>query len=112
MGIKQATAPNYSPEQEALIQAAADAGPFDYAVATALAEKMGKNPKSVTAKAIRMGVPYVRKAPVTKTGAPVIRKKDIVAEIAAMCPGNLAGLEDAPKAALEAIRDRLDFLTD
>lgn len=111
---KAVTPPNYTAAQEAAIQDAftAKGAALNYADAQALGERMGKNPKSVTAKIVRMGVPYAKATPVTKTGATVVRKRDIVAEIQNLCPGNLAGLEDAPKAALEAIRDRLDFLTD
>jgi hypothetical protein len=106
--------PNYSAAQEAMISDAftAKGSALNYSDAKALGERMDKNPKSVTAKIVRMGIPYAKAGPVTKSGAAVVRKKDIVAEIAKLCPGNLTGLEDAPKAALEAIRDRLDFLTD
>ena len=102
---KQAVS-KYSKEQEARIAAEA---PLNQAKAEALAAEFGEKftGKSVIAKAIRMGVAYERKQPVTKSGAPVERKEALVAEIAQVVSGNLDGLEKAPKAALQALRDAL-----
>ena len=94
--------PNYTPAQEAEIIAAA---PLNQAKAIALAEKFGKTARSVTAKAVRMGVAYERKQPTTKAGGKVERKDAIVAEISSLVSGNLDGLDKAPKAALQALRD-------
>jgi len=102
--MKEQKAPNFTPAQE---QAIRDAAPLNQAKSRALAEQFGKTERSVTAKAVRMGVAYERKQPQTKTGAPVERKEAIVAQIAQLVTGNLEGLDKAPKQALQALRDAL-----
>lgn len=97
-------APNFTSEQE---QQISDAAPLNLAKATALAEQMGKTARSIIAKAVRMGVAYERKQPTTKAGGKVEKKETIVAEIATLVSGNLDGLDKAPKAALQALRDHL-----
>lgn len=99
--------PNYTEAQE---QEMRDIGRIDQSVAEMLATKWGKTTRQVIAKASQMarsndGVEYVKKGRVTKSGAPVESKTNIVAEIAAIVDGNLAGLEEAPKTALQALRD-------
>jgi len=101
---KQVKAPNFTAEQE---QAIRDAAPLNQAKARVLAAQMGKTERSITAKAVRMGVVYERKQPTTKAGGKVEKKETIVAEIAALVSGNLDGLDKAPKAALQALRDHL-----
>ena len=102
---KQPTS-KYSAEQEARIRAEA---PLNQAKATALAAEFGPkfSARSVTAKAVRMGVAYDRKQPVTKSGDPVESKATIVAELATLVEGNLDGLDKAPKPALQALRNAL-----
>ena len=95
--------PNFTADQEAQIRAAAENGPLNLASATALADAMGKSARSLVAKIIRMGVPYERKQPTTKTGEPVISKTKLVEQISAVVEGNLDGLEKAPKPALQAL---------
>ena len=97
-------APNFTPEQEAAIKAAE---PLNQAKARALAEAMGKTERSITAKAVRMGVAYERKQPTTKAGGKVEKKETIVSEISALVSGNLDGLDKAPKVALQALRNHL-----
>ena len=97
-----AKAPNFTPEQEQQIR---DAAPLNQAKARELAASMGKTERSVTAKAVRMGVAYERKQPTTKAGGKVEKKETIVSEIAALVEGNLDGLDKAPKAALQALRN-------
>lgn len=99
---KQAKAPNFTAEQEQMI---ADAAPLNQAKARALAAAMGKTERSITAKAVRMGVAYERKQPTTKNGGKVEKKETIVSEIAAIVGGNLDGLDKAPKGVLQALRD-------
>lgn len=94
--------PKFTAEQEARIR---ELEPLNQAKSQLLAQEFGKSERSVTAKAVRMGVAYERKQPATKSGAPIERKEAIVAEIAQMVEGNLDGLEKAPKAALQALRD-------
>lgn len=101
---KEAKAPNFTPAQEQRIR---DMAPLNQAKSRELAAEFGKTERSVTAKAVRMGVAYERKQPTTKTGAPVEQKAAIVAEIATMVEGNLDGLDKAPKQALQAVRNAL-----
>lgn len=98
---------NYTAAQEARILEAAKAGPLNLESAKALAAEFGggKTYRSVVAKIGRMGVPYAKKVPVSKTGEPVIRKENLVAEISRFVPGSLDGLEKASKGALVNIRD-------
>ena len=102
--MKTEKQPNFTPEQEARIRAEA---PLNQAKSRALAAEFGKTERSVTAKAVRMGVAYERKQPQTKNGQPVERKEAIVAEIAELVGANLEGLEKAPKGALQAVRNFL-----
>jgi hypothetical protein len=101
---KQSKAPNFTSEQEARIR---ESAPLNQSKSRALAAEFGKTERSVTAKAVRMGVAYERKQPQTKSGAPVERKEAIVAQIAQLVEGNLDGLEKAPKQALQAVRNAL-----
>lgn len=104
MAIKSTS--KYTVAQEQRIR---DEAPLNQAKATALATEFGEkfSARSVTAKAIRMGVAYERKVAVTKTGAPVEQKEAIVAEIAKVVGANLDGLDKAPKPALQALRNFL-----
>jgi len=94
---------NYTVEQEAMIRAAASDGPLNLEKATALAEAMGKKPRSIIAKAVRMEIPYAKRVPTTKTGDPVMRKELLVSQIAHYVTGDLTGLEKASKPALQSI---------
>ena len=112
MPIKElfiATAKNASKYTPAMEQAIRDAAPLNLEIATALAASFGNgiSAKSVTAKASRMGVAYNRKVAVSKTGAPVEKKETIVDEISGIVNASLDGLEKAPKAALQTLRDYL-----
>ena len=94
---------NYTVEQEAMIRAAAADGPLNLEKATALAEAMGKKPRSIIAKAVRMEIPYAKRVPTTKTGAPIARKEQLVADIRHYIPGLPDGLEGASKASLVSV---------
>lgn len=103
------TASKYTPAQEQRIRDAAQEGPLNQAVATALAAEFGPKftARSVIAKITRMELPYARKVAVSKTGAPVEQKEAIVAEIATLVGATLDGLDKAPKPALQKLRDFL-----
>ena len=101
---KAVKAPNFTSEQEDAIRAME---PLNQAKARELAASMGKTERSITAKAVRMGLVYERKQPTTKAGGKVEKKETIVSEISALVSGNLDGLDKAPKAALQAIRNHL-----
>lgn len=100
--MTKVVAPKFTAEQEARIW---ELEPLNQEKARLLATEFGKTERSVAAKAVRMGVTYIRKQPATKSGAPIERKEAIVKEIATIVAENLDGLEKAPKAALQAIRD-------
>jgi len=71
-----------------------------------LSEQLGKPTRSIVAKLVREGV-YVAQQRVTKTGAPVIRKSDLVAQIQAAVGAELPTLEKASKADLQLLLDRV-----
>lgn len=98
---------NYSAAQETRIREAAASGPLNLDTAKALAAEFGggKTYRSVVAKIGRMELPYVKKVAVSKTGEPVVRKENLVSEIAQFVPGSLEGLEKASKPALVNIRN-------
>lgn len=96
-------APNFTPAQEQRIRDFAAENGANVASATVLSAEMGKSPRSLIAKMVRMELGYVSKQPTTKSGDPVTSKTDLVASIATIVSGNLDGLEKAPKAALHAL---------
>ena len=94
---------NYTPEME---QAITEASPLDIATAKVLAEKLGRKPRSIIAKAISMGLPYNAAKPVRKDGSPVVRKAELVSAIEkslAAGSGSLVGLEKATRSALDSL---------
>jgi broad specificity phosphatase PhoE len=79
---------------------------FNKEVATEIADKIGKSPRSVIAKIKSMGLSYTVQRPVRKDGSPVSRKADTVAAIAKaldMELEDLDGLAKAPRSALIAL---------
>jgi hypothetical protein len=69
-----------------------------------LSAEFGKTTRSIVAKLVREGV-YVAAPRVTKTGAPVVRKADIVSQIQDAVGTELPSLEKASKADLQALLD-------
>ena len=67
-----------------------------------LASEFNKTTRSIVAKLVREGV-YVAAPRVTKTGAPVIRKSELVSQIQDALGVELATLEKASKADLEKL---------
>lgn len=67
-----------------------------------LSEQLGKPTRSIVAKLVREGV-YVAAQRVTKTGAPVIRKSELVAQLQNELGLELPSLEKASKQDLEAL---------
>ena len=94
---------NYSEAQEAILLAA---GIIDNAKALEIAAKIGKDVKSVRAKAVRMGI-YKAAEKKSKSGGAVESKEKIAADIALLVGKNMEGLEKAPKLALQIIREKL-----
>jgi hypothetical protein len=72
----------------------------------ALASEMGKTVRSIIAKLSREGV-YVAQPKVTKTGEPVVRKAELVAQINAHFEIELPTLVKASKADLQKLVDHL-----
>ena len=111
--------PNYTAAQEALISTAAASGPLNLDAAKVLAanpamntaDGQPRNYKSIIAKISRMGLPYARKQPTTKDGRAVVKKSDLVAQIAELAgitAFKLEGMDASPKASLEAIVSALE----
>ena len=72
----------------------------------ALAADMGKTVRSIIAKLSREGV-YVAQPKVTKTGEPVVRKAELVAQINVHFDTDLPTLVKASKADLQKLADLL-----
>lgn len=94
---------NYSEAQEKIM---ADCGVIDNAKALELADKFGKDVRSIRAKAVRMGI-YKAAEKVSKSGGKIESKDDIVADIAGLVNKNMEGLEKAPKLVLQILREKL-----
>ena len=80
--MADATAKNYTDEMVSSMVDQYAASPTK-ATVEALAETFGKSTRSIIAKLSREGV-YVAQPKVTKAGAPIVRKADIVADIASV----------------------------
>ena len=93
--------PNYTDEMVNTMVADYQDNPSKDTVAK-LASEFNKSTRSIVAKLVREGV-YVAAPRVTKTGAPVIRKAEIVAPIQDALGVELATLEKASKADLEKL---------
>jgi hypothetical protein len=97
--------PNYTPEMIAVIKGTNER-PFNKAIATDIARRIEKSPRSVIAKIKSMGLPYAVQRPVRKDGSAISRKIETVAAIAKaldMDLDDLDGLTKAPRSALIAL---------
>ena len=96
---------NYTSKMEAEIR---ENSPITYDVAVILAEKFGKKLRSVIAKACSMhDVEYVAKERKTKSGEPIIAKRDLVSQISDSLNADLVGLEKATKSSLENLLEAI-----
>tara|TARA_B100001029_G_C14819273_1_gene316741 strand:+ start:240 stop:647 length:408 start_codon:yes stop_codon:yes gene_type:complete len=68
----------------------------------ALAREMNKNQRSIIAKLVREGV-YKAQERTTKSGAPIVRKAELVSEIAALTGTSVDSLVKASKADLQRL---------
>ena len=93
--------PNYTEEMVDAMVADYQANPTKDTVAK-LASEFNKSTRSIVAKLVREGV-YKAQPRTTKTGAPVVRKSEIVADIQAELGATavLPSLEKASKADLQ-----------
>ena len=96
---------NYTDEMVAQMTEAYVANPTRETVEV-LATSMGKSVRSVIAKLSREGV-YVAQPKVTKTGEPVVRKQELVAELQSHFGINLPTLVKASKADLQRLVDSI-----
>ena len=72
-----------------------------------LAASMGKNKRSIIAKLVREGV-YVAQPRQTKSGAPIIRKAELVSTIQSHFGISAPSLEKASKSDLQTIVDAIN----
>jgi hypothetical protein len=106
----------YTPEMVAAIGAACDEhGSLDLAICTELAEQplfadAGITARGIVAKARTMGLRYTKKERTTKTGAPVIRKDEIVVKIENVL--GVSGLDSLSKAEKPALHKLLQAITE
>lgn len=94
-------AKNYSDEMVAEMHSLYEANPTRETVEI-LAEKFGKSVRSVIAKLSREGI-YVSQPRVTKTGEPVVRKSELVAQIEDHFEIEVPTLVKASKTDLQAL---------
>ena len=73
----------------------------------ALATEMGKNKRSIIAKLVREGV-YQAQERTTKSGAPIVRKAELVARIQDNLGITVASFEKASKADLQRMVEALN----
>jgi|TARA_R100000030_G_scaffold49682_1_gene37473 response regulator RpfG family c-di-GMP phosphodiesterase len=105
---EMATAKNYTDEQVSYMVKEYQANPTRDTV-DVIAEELGKNARSVIAKLSREGV-YVTQPRVTKRGEPIIKKAELVSEVATILgvdEESIATLEKATKADLQNLINRL-----
>ncbi len=98
---ESAKAVNYTEEMVATITSEYEANPVRSTV-DSLAKRFDKSPRSVIAKLSTLGI-YQAPTRVTKTGAPVVKKETLVAEINSKLGVELPSLVKANKQDLEAL---------
>ena len=96
---------NYTEEMVAKMVATYKAEPTR-ATVDALAIALGKNTRSIIAKLSREGV-YVAQPKVTKSGEPVVRKAELVAQLEAHFEVAIPTLVKASKADLQRLVDSI-----
>lgn len=101
MGETIAKAKNYSDEMVAEMHDLYSANPTRETVEL-IAGNFGKSVRSVIAKLSREGI-YVSQPRVTKTGEPVVRKAELVAQIEAQFEIEIPTLVKASKADLQTL---------
>ena len=99
--------PNYTDEMVDVMVAEYTSTPTKDTVAK-LASEFNKSTRSIVAKLVREGV-YKAQPRTTKTGAPVVRKSEIVAEIQIEL-GAIAGLPSLEKASKADLQNLLALI--
>ena len=105
MAEPKAKAKNYTEDMVANMRELYTATPTRETVEL-LAEKMGKSVRSVIAKLSREGI-YVSQPRVTKSGEPVVRKSELVAQIEDHFGIEVPTLVKASKADLQELIDNI-----
>jgi|TARA_R110000765_G_scaffold340405_1_gene430506 hypothetical protein len=100
-----ARAKNYTDEMVAQMVDAYQENPSRETV-EALASEFGKTVRSIIAKLSREGV-YVAQPKVTKSGEPVVRKAELVAQLEAHFDATMPTLVKASKADLQKLVDQV-----
>jgi len=80
--------------------------PLDWAKANEIGDRFDIKPRAVVSSAIRLGIEYNKKERVSKTGAKIVSKADLVGMIAnrlGVDADELDGLEKATKTSLEIL---------
>ena len=103
---EMATVKNYSEKDVSMMISAYEANPTRDTV-DMLAEKLGKNARSIIAKLSREGV-YKAQPRVTKTGEPVVLKGELVARIETALGITIPSIVKATKTDLQALVDHLE----
>jgi len=103
---KMATVKNYSEKDVSMMISAYEANPTRDTV-DMLAEKLGKNARSIIAKLSREGV-YKTQPRVTKAGEPVVLKGELVARIETALGITIPSIVKATKADLQTLVDHLE----
>ena len=103
---EMATVKNYSEKDVSMMISAYEANPTRDTV-DMLAEKLGKNARSVIAKLSREGV-YKAQPRVTKAGEPVVLKGELVARIETALGITIPSIVKATKADLQTLVDHLE----
>ena len=103
--MAEATKKNYTDEMVAEMTKLYEANPTRETVEE-LASKFGKTVRSIIAKLSREGV-YIAQPRVTKSGEPVVRKAELVAQIQELTGGTFPTLVKASKADLQRLVDTI-----
>ena len=103
---EMATVKNYSDKDVSMMISAYEANPTRDTV-DMLAEKLGKNARSIIAKLSREGV-YKAQPRVTKAGEPVVLKGELVARIETALGITIPSIVKATKADLQTLVDHLE----
>jgi hypothetical protein len=103
---EMATVKNYSEKDVSMMISAYEASPTRDTV-DMLAEKLGKNARSIIAKLSREGV-YKAQPRVTKAGEPVVLKGELVARIETALGITIPSIVKATKADLQTLVDHLE----
>lgn len=98
---------NYTEEQIAILQSeATEDNPMTFDRAKTLVDAVGHNPRSIVAKVRSLGLPYKNSERTAKNGDPIVRKSELVAQIAQALEvdeSDVESLESATKAALKLV---------